>query len=285
MPFQEINGGDVYYEILGDAGPLIVVTPGGRYSTDIPGVRPLAAALVAGGHRVLLWDRPNCGRSEVQFTGQSESHMRADTLHGLLTALDTGPVILAGGSGGARDTVLTQIRYPETATELVLWNIVGGNYGLLALASHYIIPNLTAVRMKGIEGLLELPEWQERIEQNPRNKDRLLAVGRDEFIRVMLRWLDAYVPKPGQTIPGITDDMFAGLVAPTLLVRGGKDDIDHPKRISLEMSCLIENSTLIEPPWPEDAWERGFEAGARGDGHPFDVWPMVAPAILDFVRR
>ena len=88
MPSIEINGGDVVYQILGDSGDLIALTPGGRFSKEIPGLRPLADALAAGGYRVLLWDRPNCGASDVQFYGQSESHMRAETLHGLLSPLE-----------------------------------------------------------------------------------------------------------------------------------------------------------------------------------------------------
>ena len=97
MPSIEINGGNVVYEILGDSGDLIAMTPGGRFSKDIEGLRPLAEALVAGGYRVLLWDRPNCGASDVQFYGQSESHMRAETLHKLVTGLGFDRCILAGG--------------------------------------------------------------------------------------------------------------------------------------------------------------------------------------------
>ena len=63
----EINGGTVVYEILGETGDFIVLTPGGRFSKDIPGLRPLAEELVKGGYRVVLWDRPNCGKSDVQF--------------------------------------------------------------------------------------------------------------------------------------------------------------------------------------------------------------------------
>ncbi|MBF6273064.1 hydrolase [Nocardia sp. 852002-20019_SCH5090214] len=285
MPIAEIRGGEVYYEILGESGPLIVLTPGGRFSIEIPGLRPLAEALVAGGHRVLLWDRPNCGRSEVAFWGPTESHMRAEVLHDLLVHLDTGPVIIAGGSGGARDSILTAMLYPEIATKLIVWNIVGGNYGLIALGSHYIIPNITAAKIKGIEGLIELPEWQERIQDNPKNKDRLLALDAEEFQAQMLRWLDAYVPKPGQTIPGVTDYEFSKLRIPTLIIRGGEHDIDHPKRTSMEVHCLIEGSVLIDPPWPEDAWQQGQKARARGEGNIFDTWVLAAPAILDFVRQ
>lgn len=54
MPSVEVNGGAVVYEILGDTGDLVVLTPGGRFSKDVPGLRPLGERLVAGGYRVLL---------------------------------------------------------------------------------------------------------------------------------------------------------------------------------------------------------------------------------------
>jgi 2-hydroxy-6-oxonona-2,4-dienedioate hydrolase len=288
MPSVSVNGGDVVYEILGSSGDLIVLTPGGRFSKDIPGLRPLAEALVDGGYRVLLWDRPNCGASDVQFYGQTESHMRAQTLHGLLTALDTGPCILAGGSGGARDSMLTTMLYPELVTKLVVWNIVGGVYGTMNLASVYVLPSLQVARGLGAPGLLTLPEWQERIAQNPNNRERLLALDRDEFIALSLRWLNTYVPRPGQTIPGVDDELFTRITVPTLIIRGGAHDLDHPKRTSLEISCLIAGSELIDPPWPEDAWERALEARMADPSAPyrmFDTWVQAAPAILEFLGR
>ena len=100
MSSMEIHGGEVVYELLGPAdGQPIVLTPGGRFSKDVPGLRPLAEALAEGGLRVLLWDRPNCGASDVQFYGRSESHMRAETLSELLARLEMTPAIIAGGSG------------------------------------------------------------------------------------------------------------------------------------------------------------------------------------------
>lgn len=288
MPSVAVNGGDVVYEILGGAGDLIVLTPGGRFGKDIRGLRPLAEALVDGGHRVLLWDRPNCGASELQFYGQSESHMRAETLAGLLTTLDLGPCVLAGGSGGARDSILTTILYPELVTELVVWNIVGGMYGQLNLAAVYVLPSLQAVRGLGIEGLLSVPEWQERIAANPANRARILRLDRDEFLSLALRWLSAFVPTAGQTLPGIDDYLFERIRVPTLILRGGEHDLDHPKRTSLEVSCLIKDSTLIDPPWPEDAWERSLEDFMKSNMENFamfDTWVMAAPAILKFLGR
>lgn len=282
----EINGGDVVYEILGTTGEYIALTPGGRFSKDIPGLRPLAEALVAGGYRVLLWDRPNCGKSDVQFYGLSESHMRAETLYQLITKLHIGPCIILGGSGGARDSMLTTMLYPEIVRKLVVWNIVGGVYGSFVLGGHYVTPSILAVRGLGIEGLLSVPEWRERIEQNPANRQRLLDFDTDAYLKVMLRWLNAYVPKPGQTIPGVPDELFDNITVPTLIIRGGENDWDHPKRTSLEVSCLIKGSTLIDPPWPEDAWERAGEKFAQSGGKTFclfDTWVQAAPPILDFL--
>ena len=285
----EINGGVVVYEFIGpEDGEVVVITPGGRFSKDFGGVHELAYALADGGKRVLLWDRPNCGKSDVQFYGQSESHMRAETLRALITGLDIGPCIIAGGSGGARDSMLTTMLYPEIVTKLVVWNIVGGVYGSFALGAHYIMPTLHAARALGMEGLLRVAEWKERIAENPRNRDRILATDSDEFLKVMLRWLNAYVSKPGQTIPGVPDEMFDGITVPTLIIRGGENDWDHPKRTSLEVSCLIKGSKLIDPPWPEDAWERASEARAQGKVkrfNMFDTWVQAAPAILKFLDK
>ena len=41
-----------------------------------------------------------------------------------------------------------------------------------------------------------------------------------------------------------------------MIIRGGENDWDHPMRTSFEIGCLIRGSTLIDPPWPEDAWEQ-----------------------------
>ena len=284
----EINGGTVVYEILGETGDFIVLTPGGRFSKDIPGLRPLAEELVKGGYRVVLWDRPNCGKSDVQFYGQSESHMRAETLRHLITNLDIGPCIIAGGSGGARDSMLTTMLYPDLVRKLLVWNIVGGVYGSFVLGSYYIVPSILAVRGAGMKGVVNVDEWKERIAENRANRERILGQDPDQFLKLMLRWLNAFVPKPGQTIPGVEDEMFDNIKVPTLIIRGGENDLDHPKRTSLEVSCLIKGSTLIDPPWPEDAWERAGEARASGKVkhfNMFDTWVQAAPAMLEFLAR
>ena len=57
-----------------------------------------------------------------------------------------------------------------------------------------------------------------------RNRERILSIDPDEFLKLMLRWLNAFVPKPGQTIPGVEDEMFDNIKVPTLIIRGGEND-------------------------------------------------------------
>lgn len=284
----EINGGIVVYEFVGpDDGDVVVLTPGGRFSKDAGGVHELANALAEGGKRVLLWDRPNCGRSDIQVYGKSESHMRAETIGKMVQALGVGPVVAAGGSGGARDSIIFTLMWPDLVRKLAVWHIVGGVYSTMSLAGVYILNELRTVRSKGIEGILELGGsaggWCDLVAANPRNRDRLLAIGSEQFEHVMNRWLDAFVPKPNEAIPGVSDWEFEGIDVPTLIVRGGEKDYDHPKRTSFEIHALIRGSRLIEPPWPEDAWERAAEASFAGTGNLFDPWVQAAPVLLDFI--
>ena len=98
---SEINGLSLAYEVIGESGQPWAITPGGRFTKESPGVRELAETLAAHGNKVLIWDRPNCGASDVCFEGSSESAMQADALAALLSQLDMTPAIIAGGSGGA----------------------------------------------------------------------------------------------------------------------------------------------------------------------------------------
>jgi 2-hydroxy-6-oxonona-2,4-dienedioate hydrolase len=178
--------------------------------------------------------------------------------------------------------------WPELVRKLVVWSIVGGTYSTMTLAGVYVLNELRTVRSKGIEGVLEMStgpgSWAALIAANPRNRDRLLAIGSEEFERVMNRWLNAYVPKPNEAIPGVSDWEFEGINVPTLIIRGGAKDYDHPPRTSMEIHSLIEGSVLVDPPWPEDAWETASAATAAGKGHLFDPWVLGAPVMLEFMN-
>ncbi|MFJ9900925.1 alpha/beta fold hydrolase [Streptomyces sp. NPDC091280] len=287
MSSVEINGGSVVYEILGEEdGIPAVLTPGGRAPRGF--LRSLGERLAESGMKVLIWDRPNGGESDIQFSDRwpTESHMHADTLQQLIKHLAWGPTIIVGASAGARVSIITALQYPEVTRGLFLWHIAGGIYPTLALGNSYIVENIAIARKGGVEAVTQLPHWKQRIEQNPRNKERFEALSDEEFIRTLKLWLSAFVPTPGQVIPGVRDDDIASIAAPTVIIRSGQNDEEHPLLTCYSVHALIRGSRVVEPPWAEDAWEKAFANTLKtgGPNNAFDLNAQAAPLILDLAR-
>ncbi|HWX75317.1 MAG TPA: alpha/beta hydrolase [Solirubrobacteraceae bacterium] len=274
----------IEYEVVGEGRPW-VITPGGRFSKDSPGVRELAAALAERGNRVLIWDRPNCGASDVCFTGSSESAMQADILAELLVDLDMAPAVIAGGSGGSRVSLLTAARRREVAAGLAMWWISGGVYGLMILGVHYCGDSLTAAWNGGMEAVAKLPEWAEVLERNPRNRERFLSLDRQEFLDTLDRWMRVYCPDPSATVPGLADDTLANLALPTLVFRSGASDPYHTRATSEGVHALIPGARIAEPPWGDREWIERSAAARAGTGHLFERWPLLAPQLLEFATK
>jgi len=280
----EIDGTTIAYEIVGEGRPW-VITPGGRFTKEAPGVRELAEALAAHDQRVLIWDRPNTGASDVCFAGASESEMQADHLAGLLNALDFGPTVVVGGSGGARVSLLAAVRHPEVAAKLAVWWISGGIFGLLTLAMVYCGESIRAAWQGGMEQVVELPEWAEVLERNPGNRARFLDLDPNQFIATLERWMAVYCPDPDAMLPGVPDDALARFTVPTLVFRSGRSDPYHTRATSELLHQLIPGSELVEPPWGDREWIERSDAARSGTGSLFERWPLLAPQLLEFAGR
>jgi pimeloyl-ACP methyl ester carboxylesterase len=276
-----IDGIAVAYELLGEGQPM-VLTPGGRFSKDAPGIRDLAGSLAAHGKQVLIWDRPNTGASDVCFRGASESEMQADVLAGLLDALGLAPAVIVGGSGGARVSLLAAARHPSAASKLAMLWISGGVYGLLLLAVHYCGESIRAAWSGGMEAVIALPEWNEVLERNAGNRQRFLDLDPREFIRILEQWMVAYCPNGESTVPGLSDEMCSGLDVPTLIFRSGTTDPHHTRETSERLAAIIPGARLVEPPWGDNEWNERGEAARAGTGHLFDRWPLLVPQLLEF---
>jgi pimeloyl-ACP methyl ester carboxylesterase len=278
MTIATVGGLSLGYETIGEGRPW-VVTPGGRFAKESPGVRELAAALAAGGNRVLIWDRPNCGESDVCFDGESESVMQADALVALLEHLDMTPAVIAGGSGGSRVSLFAASRHPGAAAGLAVWWISGGVFGLLSLATHYCGNSLAAAWTTGMEAVAELPEWAEVQQRNPSNHHRLLEQDRAGFIATMERWMQVYCPRDDQLVPGLGDGDARTLDVPALVFRSGASDVHHTRATSEALARQLPNARLAEPPWGDREWLDRQEAGVGGL---FARWPLLAPTLLEW---
>ena len=287
MPRITVNGIGLAYELLGKEGdPAISITPGGRFTMDAPGVRELAAELVKGGRRVLIYDRPNCGQSDACLAGESESEMQAEALTGLIRALDLGPTAITGGSGGSRVSMLAAARDPEICSHLGIWWISGDPIGLMQLATYYCGEAATLASQGGMEAVMKATSWAENFTKNPEARETIRTMDPDKFIAVMQKWASAYVPSDISPVPGMRPRDFARLTMPVLVFRSGRSDLSHTRATSEWVHRLVPHSKMVDPPWNDDEWNyRSIETQTAGKGQTlFTSWPKLAPIILDFIK-
>ena len=273
----------ICYELVGEGGRPWIITPGGRFSKDDPGIREMAGALAERGDRAVIWDRPNCGASSVCFEGPSESEMQADALAGLIEHLELGPTVIAGGSGGSRVSLLAAVRHPEVAQGLALWWISGRPLGLMSLAMHYCSESLRAAWNDGMEAVVELPEWAEVLERNPKNRERFLAQDPKDFVATMERWMAVYSPVGDDVVPGLSAEDARSFELPTLVFRSGESDYHHPRTTSERVAEALPNARLVEPPWGDREWAE--RQAARIDGSEpglFVRWPLLVPQLAEW---
>jgi pimeloyl-ACP methyl ester carboxylesterase len=287
MSRLEINGIEIAFELLGpNSGPAVALTPGGRFAKETPGLRELGERLVQGGRRVLLWDRPNCGASDVCFDAEDESTLHADTLAALIRVLELGPTALAGGSAGSRVSLMTAARHPDVTSHLALWWISGGPIGLMTLAGYYCGTSAIQAVRGGMEAVASHPSWAEQIERNPRNRALLLSQPPATFIATMQRWASFYRPADDTPVPGLPKTVLDRIECPVLILRNGESDLNHPRTTSDWLGQLMPRAEMRDPPWPDDEWNARSVARDRGEAPGLFVnWPSLAPLILDHSSR
>lgn len=284
MPVARLNDLEIAYEVVGEGQPWII-TPGGRFHKEFGGIPDMARALADRGNKVVTWDRPNCGASSVVFGGRSESEVQAEALGALLRHLDVGPTVIIGGSGGARVSLLAAARNPDVAAGLAIWWISGGVPGLLSLANYYCMPSARAAWQGGMEAVIELPQWQEVLEKNPANRERFLAIDRQEFLDIMDRWMMAYCACDEGLVPGLDDADVARLSIPILVFRSGASDMAHTRKTSERVAAGLPGAELVEPPWGDEEWnERSADFAADPANGLFVRWPLLVPQLTEWAH-
>src|ERR1700761_5593729 len=136
MPEALVRGVHLNYEVIGNSGPFVALTPGSRRS--YAELINLSKAIAVNGYRVLLHDRRNCGASDVAFDGSASEHeVWADDLHTLGQQLGALPLCVGGSSAGARLAILFALRHPKATKGMLLWRLTGGQEAVDRLAEAY----------------------------------------------------------------------------------------------------------------------------------------------------
>jgi pimeloyl-ACP methyl ester carboxylesterase len=248
MPVAKVRGIDLNYEVLGDQGPWMALSPGGR--REMGNVRPLAQKMAAAGYRVLIHDRRNCGASDISFdASQPEYDVWAEDLHALLTQLRALPVIVGGGSSGGRLALLFALKYPNDVRALLLWRVTGGPFAAARLTEQYYDQYIRAALEGSMKAVAETEHFRDLIKANPGNRERLLKMNVNDFIGVMNRWRDFFWEGANLPVIGASESQLNSIRMPTCIIPG--NDKTHSHRTGETAHNLIPDSELFDL-WPGD---------------------------------
>ncbi|MCZ6615362.1 MAG: alpha/beta hydrolase [Chloroflexi bacterium] len=273
-----VNSCTLHFQEMGSGLP-IVFTPGGRGAMNI--MRPVAEAM-APDYRSFIYDRRNCGASDITISGEeSEQEIWADDLAQFIKQLDIGPAYLGGWSAGCRVSLLTAIRHPELVRGLLLGWVTGGAVAAERLAYQYYGQFIEAAQTGGMAAVVTTPYFTERITENSANRERLLSMDVQEFIRVMSRWSMFFTEGADLPVIGATEEELASIQVPTVIIAG--DDDIHTLPAAQALHRILPNAQFHSPVIQRDEWDRLWEgppealAQARAE--------RAAPIFKEFLQQ
>jgi pimeloyl-ACP methyl ester carboxylesterase len=260
MPLANVRGVNINYKVLGNHGPWVALSPGGR--RDISGIELLAGKVAETGHRVVVFDRRNCGASDVVIDGQdSEYEIWADDIHELLRQLGALPAFIGGSSSGCRTSLLFALRHPEAVRGLLLWRVTGGRFACERLAEEYYGQFIEAAKQGGMAKVCEMEHWKERIEARPENRDSLMRMNPERFIAVMSHWREYFLQGADLPVIGASEEELKSIKVPACIVPG--NDNTHGRQTGENLGRLLHKSEVHilfpkhydEPLSPREEWD------------------------------
>jgi pimeloyl-ACP methyl ester carboxylesterase len=276
MPIAKVRGVNIHYKVLGDHGPWVALSPGGR--RDISGIELQAKEVAARGYRVVIFDRRNCGASDVVIDGkESEYEIWADDIHELLSQLGALPAFVGGSSSGCRTALLIALRHPEAVRGLLLWRVTGGRFACERLAEEYYGQYIKAAQAGGMAAVCEMEHWKERIAARAENRDALMRMKPERFIEVMSHWREYFLKGADLPVIGATEQDLKSIQVPACIVPG--NDNTHGRQTGENLGRLIAQSEVHvlfpkhydEPLSPREEWDE--KAGE------------MAALFADFMKR
>ena len=245
MPISKICGVNINWQVIGNRGPWVVMTSGGRRSYEE--FIPLANKIAAYGYQVLLHDRRNTGASEVLLEGdEGEEIPWTRDMFELTQQQNIQPAFFCGSSSGARTSILFYLRYPQAVRGLLLMRVTGGAFAAGRLPENYYGQFIRAAQQGGMAAVCATEQWKERIAANPATRDYLIAMAPEKFIAVLTRWNEIFAAGGKYPVMGVTEDELKSIKVPTVIIPG--NDKTHSSASALFAHNTIPGSTLHRLP-------------------------------------
>jgi pimeloyl-ACP methyl ester carboxylesterase len=276
MPVAQIRGLNIHYQVVGDRGPWVTLTTGGRRGHQE--FVSLAKKIADGGYRVLLHDRRNTGASDILIEGEeTEEAIWADDLYELLQQLGGSPAFIGGSSSGARTSILFALRHPDATRGLLLLRVTGGAFAAKRLPEMYYDQFLRAAKAGGMAAVCATEQYRERFAANPANLERMKKTDVRKYVEVMTRWRDNFVAGANLPVMGVTEKELRSIRVPTIVVPG--NDRTHSSDSGRIAHRMIAASELHQLPI----------ADQDVDLIPFPKWAPyedeIARVFVGFMKR
>ncbi|MGH7092173.1 MAG: alpha/beta fold hydrolase [Stellaceae bacterium] len=275
MQVAKIRGIELHYEVLGDRGPFVALQPGGRRGAV--SVRALGEKIAEAGYRVVVYDRRNTGASTVAIEGDSENDVWAEDLHELLKSIDALPAYIGGSSSGCRLAMILTLRRAEDVRGLLLWRVTGGAYAATRLSDQYYGAHIAAAQQGGMAAVCAMEHWTEISKANPKSRNVLMAMDKQDFIARMTRWQQSFDAGSDHAVIGLSPAELRSMVVPACIIPG--NDRVHPRSPGQAAHRLMPNSEYHEV-MAEDRMDVdvAFEDWDAKEG-------LLAAIFIDFLRR
>ena len=276
MPISNIRGVNINWQVVGERGPWVMATTGGRRGHDE--FIPLAQKIASRGYRVMLHDRRNTGASDLWIEGdQGEEAMWLGDMYELMRSQDALPAFFSGSSAGARTSMRFYLRYPQAVRGLLLLRVTGGPFAAARLPEQYYGQFIRAAKAGGMAAVCAMEAWQERFKENSRGRDYLARLPAEKFIAVFSRWNEIFEAGANHPVMGVTEQELGSIKVPTIIIPG--NDNTHSSKSGLTAHRLIPGSELHQLPITDQDVPL----------IPFPEWrpyeDEIADVFVDFMQR
>jgi pimeloyl-ACP methyl ester carboxylesterase len=231
---------------------------------------------------VLIYDRRNCGASDVAIDGTlSEVEIWVDDLHALMGGLEMSPAYVGGESVGCTVSVRLARHYPQDVKGLLLWGPRTSDPVIMrAVADKWYGQCIELAQRGGMAAVIEGSYFGEHLTLSPANRERLLSMDVQAFCAVMGRWR-MFIETGGNTpVTGVTEEELSEISVPTLIVPGF--DEAHPQVAAETLHRLLSQSELVSLSEVFSAQELTALRQRKGG---FLFFRRISPILDDFITR
>ena len=236
MPYANVNGIRIYYEIRGNGSPVVLIGGLGSqissWATQVP--------LYSKHFKVIAFDNRGAGLSDKPDHSYTIEDMADDTAR-LLDSLGIESASFVGKSMGGMIAQWLGIKYPHRASKLILGctSASRDEVGNEILKIGREIATKVGLKTVWLTALF-LGYTREYIEKNLGSiKESLALVAEDDEA------VDGYIGQSLACEKHNTRDLLHKINCPTLVLLGETDQIASPKR-SRELAELIPGAMLRE---------------------------------------